>query len=196
MCGAGRTHTYTHVLTGPARFRRSRLLLAMDGTRSCLQALVVLPSGSWGEVMSDGKEVVPASHGGKGFSIDIAGIPIPLKRTFGALDKLIAVPIEVLADAIEKKLKSNLDEHVDTVKKERKKKGKTDTVKNPPIKTTKQIADLGPSASEIGPGEADMSAVWRSILDEILDGRDEADDLLRIVKTASSSDIRLFLERY
>jgi len=140
--------------------------------------------------------LVPVGSASKGFRLDIAGIPIPLKRTFGALDRLIATPIEALADSLERKLKANIDSHVEAVRKKRRKRGKTETISDPSVKMTKALGEWATSASEIDPEEQELSALWRSVLDEILEGREDADDLLRAVKALANSDILFFIRVY
>ncbi len=147
------------------------------------------------EIITTGAGVSSTSDS-KSFRIDIAGIPIPLKRTFGALDRLIATPIEALADVLEKRLASNIASHVEAVQKERSRRGKKVKFENPSPRTTKAIGDWAAGASEVDPKEKDLSAVWRAVLDEILEGGDSSEDLLRIVKLLPNSDIRYFLQCY
>jgi hypothetical protein len=147
------------------------------------------------DIVSAGVQL-PTTSDSKGFKLDVAGIPIPLKRTFAALDRLVALPVEALGDYVEKKLKGNVDSHVEAVQKKRRKKGKKENVENPSVKTTKRIASWAESASEVDPEEKDFSALWRALLNEILDEKDDAEDLMAIVKNARASDIRYFLECY
>jgi hypothetical protein len=143
-----------------------------------------------------GHKLPVSTHASTGLTLNIGGIPIPLRRTFGAIDRLIAVPIEALADVVESKIKKNLDSHVDAVQKARKAKGKKEKLADPSVRTTRAIAEWATAAAEVDPDEEDASAVWRSVLDEILEGGDDAEDLLRIVKALPSSDIRFFIEAY
>src|SRR5258708_18669145 len=80
------------------------------------------------------------THHTPGFTLNLAGVPIPLRRTFAAIDRLFAIPIEVAGDALEKKMKDNLDSHVENVQKTRRKKGRKTSVENPSPKKTKAIA--------------------------------------------------------
>jgi hypothetical protein len=146
---------------------------------------------------NDGGNNLPVPiQGGRVPSIDVGGFQIPLKRTLAALDKLIATPIEVLADAVEKKLKDNLDSHVEAVKRKREQRGKKEKIAKPSVKTTKAIGEWATAAAEVDMEDRDLSAVWRAVLDEILDERRDGEDLLRIVKSTPSSEIRFFLKRF
>jgi hypothetical protein len=136
------------------------------------------------------------AHAGGGFTINLAGIPIPLRRTFAAIDRLFAIPIEALGDAWEKKIKGNLDSHVETVQKSRKKRGKKEKIDDPSLKLTRTMSDWAFNAADVGPEDKDMSALWQAILDAIMDDEDEGEQLLRIVKEAKRSDVRLFLRRF
>lgn len=139
---------------------------------------------------------LPETQTPKGFTLNVAGLPIPLRRTFSALDRLFALPIEAIGDALEKKMKGNLDSHVDAVRKKRRNKAKKETIENPSIKTAKALAAWAAGAAEVGPDEQELSAVWRALLDAIMEEKDEADALLRIVRDARSADIRFFILRF
>lgn len=131
----------------------------------------------------------PASHV-PGFTINLAGVPIPLRRTFAAIDRLFSIPIEVLGDTLEKKMKGNVDAHVEAVQKKRKKRGKNEKIDDPSPKVTRTIADWAINASGVEPEDKDMSALWEAVLDAIMDDEDEGEQLLKIVKEANRSDIR------
>ncbi len=128
--------------------------------------------------------------------MNLPGLPIPLRRTFGAIDRLIAIPIEVLGDKLEEKLKRNLDNHVDAVQKKRKQRGKQSTFEDVSVRTAIAIEDWSLSASAVDPSDDDLSAVWRAVLDAILDDESYGEEFLRIVKEAKPSDIRFFLTYY
>lgn len=143
-----------------------------------------------------GLPAVPETHRGSGFTLNVAGIPIPLRRTFGALDRLIAIPIEALADAMESKIRGNLDSHVEAVRTNRSKKGKKTKIDDPSVKTTRAIADWASSAAAVEQGDKELSALWRSILDKIMENEDDGEDLLRVVQGLSTADLRYFLNRF
>ena len=148
------------------------------------------------EKSGGGLPALAPESGPKTWSVNLAGIPIPLRRTFGAIDKLISIPLEALGDKIEKKMKSNVDAHVEAVQETRKKRGKKKSVDDPSIRTTMNIGEWASIAAEIDPSEETLSAVWRSILDQILDDQDTASELLQIVKRSRPSDIRTFIDRF
>jgi hypothetical protein len=134
--------------------------------------------------------------GAKSMSVNIAGIPIPFRRTFSAVDRLLALPVEALSDFIENKLKGNIDTHIDAVQEKRRRVGKPDKLAKPSVKTVKALGEWAASAAEVDSKERDLSAVWRSVLDRILDEKDDAEELLRTMKSLPSSDIRYFLRCY
>jgi hypothetical protein len=152
--------------------------------------------------MVDGKDIVPTGAGPpllpehKAFRVDLSGFPIPMRRTFSALDRLVALPFEALGDRLEQSLKSNLDGHVDAVQKNRTKRGKKARVDDPPLKMAKMILEWAESASDVGPEEKELSAFWRAVLDEILDEDDEAAELIQVVRSLRKSDVRFFLRRF
>jgi hypothetical protein len=113
-----------------------------------------------------------------------------------AIDRLFAIPIEVAGDALEKKLKGNLDEHVENVQKARRRKGKKDNLDNPSVKTTRAIADWARRAAEIDVEEVEPSSLWEALLDAIMDDEVRGERLLAIVRNAQPDDIRLVLARY
>ena len=89
----------------------------------------------------------PASEcSSRALSINVAGIPIPLRRTFGALDRLLAIPIEALGDTLERKMKANVDQHVEAIQKSRKRKGKQEMLKEPSPKNNSSDGGMGVSA--------------------------------------------------
>jgi hypothetical protein len=142
---------------------------------------------------------LPAEHHAAhapAFTLNLAGVPVPLRRTFAAIDRLFAIPIEVAGDALEKKLKTNLDSHVENVQMTRRKKGKKENVENPSLKTTRAIAEWARRAAEIDTEERDLSSLWEALLDAIMDDAAEGERLLAIVKEAQPSDIRFFLARF
>ncbi|MCK1457085.1 hypothetical protein IVB34_01585 [Bradyrhizobium sp. 2] len=124
-----------------------------------------------------------------------AGLPIPLKKTGAAIDRLLSVPFNVWADQLDAKMRGNTNKHVEAVETKRKKKGKKTTADDASVKTAKTLADWTVSASEVNEDDPQLSAVWRGLLDAILDDRDDPDELLRIVQATSPSDLRLFLTR-
>lgn len=79
--------------------------------------------------------------------------------------------------------------------KRRKAKGKRESIQDPSVKTTKRLAEWAAAASEVEPEDIELSAMWRSILDSILDSEDESEQLLRVVKALPGSDIRIFLNQ-
>jgi hypothetical protein len=137
---------------------------------------------------------VPALHHSSGHTFDIAGIPVPLKRTFDAIDRLIALPLETLGDYVEKRLKGNIDSHIDTVTKKREKRGKRTKAEKPSAKTIQVIAEWARNAAEVDPTEEDFAAVWRAILDQIMEDTDEGEELMRIVESLPRADVRFFLK--
>jgi hypothetical protein len=136
------------------------------------------------------------SHHTPGFTLNLAGIPIPLRRTFAAIDRLFAIPIEVAGDALEKKMKGNLDSHVENVQRTRRKKGKKENVENPSPRTTKAIADWARRAAETDAEEPTLSSLWEALLDAIMDDEADGERLLSIVKDAQPGDIRFFLAKF
>jgi hypothetical protein len=106
---------------------------------------------------------------------------------------LIAIPIEALADAMESKIKGNLNSHVEAVQARRSKKGKKTKIDDPSVRTTKAIADWATLAGAVEQKDKELSALWRSILDKIMENEDEGEDLLRVVQGLSNADLRYFL---
>jgi hypothetical protein len=143
-----------------------------------------------------GLPTLPTTQTAKGFSFDVAGLPIPMRRTFGALDRLLALPIETLGDIVERKMKVNLESHVEIVQRQRRKKGKKETLEDPSVQTAKVIAEWAAEAGRAGAEDAELTAMWRAILDEIIDGGDDGEELLRIVKSIPTSSIRHFLKLF
>jgi hypothetical protein len=143
-----------------------------------------------------GLPALPETHAGKAFTLNVAGIPIPLRRTFGAIDRLISIPIEALADAVESKFKGNLNSHVEAVQTRRSKKRKKTKIDDPSVKTTKAIADWAVGAGAVEQADKELSALWRTILDKIMENEDEGEDLLRVVQSLSNADLRYFLNRF
>lgn len=131
-----------------------------------------------------------------GFTLNLAGVPIPMRRTFAAIDRLFAIPIEALGDAWERKIKGNLDSHVEKVQKSRKKRGKKEKIDEPSLKITRVVADWASNATDVQPDDKDMSALWEALLDAIMDDENEGEQLLKIVSEAQRSDIRFFLWRF
>jgi hypothetical protein len=125
----------------------------------------------------------------------ITGLPIPLKKTGAAIDRLISVPFDVWADQLNAKMRGNTEKHVDAVQKKRAKKGKKTTAEDASVKAAKSIAEWTTSAAEVDESDEQLSAVWRGLLDAILDDRDDPEELLRIVRATSPSDLRLFLKQ-
>jgi hypothetical protein len=134
--------------------------------------------------------------GSKNVSVNIAGISIPFRRAISAVDRLVALPVEALSDFLENKLKGNIDSHIDAVQEKRTRFGKPDKLAKPSVKTVKAVGEWAASAAEVDPQEKDLSAVWRAVLDRILDEKDDAEELLRIMKSLPTSDIRYFLRCY
>jgi hypothetical protein len=125
----------------------------------------------------------------------ITGLPIPLKKTGAAIDRLISVPFNVWADQLDAKMRGNTEKHVEAVQKKRTKKGKKTTAEDASVKAVKSIAEWTTSAAEVDESDEQLSAVWRGLLDAILDDRDDPEELLRIVRSTSPSDFRLFLKQ-
>jgi hypothetical protein len=125
----------------------------------------------------------------------VTGLPIPLKRTAAAIDRLISVPFNVWADQLDAKMRGNTEKHVEAVQKKRTKKGKKTTAEDSSVRAAKSIAEWTEVAAEIDEKDEQLSAVWRGLLDAILDDRDDPEELLRIVRSTSPSDLRLFLAR-
>jgi hypothetical protein len=94
----------------------------------------------------------------RGLSVNLAGLPVPLRRTFGALDRLLALPIEAVGDALEKKLKGNVESHVDAVQKKRVRKGKKEKIVDLSPKTAKEMGEWATAAAEVDPDDKDLSA--------------------------------------
>lgn len=138
----------------------------------------------------------PTAHSAHGFTLNLAGVPVPLRRTFAAIDRLFAIPIEVAGDALEKKMKGNLDSHVENVQKTRRKKGKKDSLENPSLKTTRAIIDWSRRAAEVDADEPSLASLWEALLDAILDDEAEGEKLLALVRDAQPGDIRFFLAKF
>jgi hypothetical protein len=136
------------------------------------------------------------THTGKGFTVNLAGVPIPLRRSFAALDRLIALPLEALGDRMEGKFKNNLNSHVEAVQTKRSVKGKKAQLDDPSVKTTRAITEWAAQAGGVEPEDKELSALWRTILDKIMENEDEGEDLLRIVQSLSNADVRYFLNRF
>jgi hypothetical protein len=141
-------------------------------------------------------EHAPTAHHTPGFTLNLAGVPIPLRRTFTAIDRLFAIPIEVAGDALEKKMKGNLDSHVGNVQKTRRKKGKRESVENPSPKTTRAIADWARRAADVDADEPSLASLWEAVLDAIMDDEVEGEKLLALVKDGQPGDIRFFLAKF
>jgi hypothetical protein len=97
---------------------------------------------------------------------------------------------------IERKLKHNLETHVETVQKARCKRKKKEKIEDPSPKTTRVIEEWATNAAEVGDDDKDMAALWRALLDEILEEGDDGADLLRIVRSLPPSDVRFFLKNF
>jgi hypothetical protein len=142
-----------------------------------------------------GLPVTSAGESQKGFHVNLPGLPIPLRRTFGAFDRLLALPIEAAADSLEKKLRGNVDAHVEAVQHKRVRAGKRKRLADPSTETVRAMAEWSVSASEIDPDkERELSAVWRGILDEIMDEREDGSELMRMVQSVPKSDVRFLIE--
>ncbi|MGJ5175270.1 hypothetical protein ACQR16_10145 [Bradyrhizobium oligotrophicum] len=141
----------------------------------------------------------PAEHHAAhspGFTFNLAGVPIPLRRTFAAIDRLFAIPIEVAGDALEKKMKGNLDRHVENVQRTRRKKGKKESVENPSPRTTRAITEWARRAAETDAEEPTLSSLWEALLDAIMDDEADGERLLSVVKASQPGDICFFLAKF
>ncbi|SFJ53931.1 hypothetical protein [Bradyrhizobium sp. cf659] len=125
----------------------------------------------------------------------VTGVPIPLKRTGAAIDRLISVPFNVWADQLDAKMRGNTENHVQAVQKKRTKKGKKTSAEDVSVKAAKSIVEWTEASAEVDEKDEQLSAVWRGLLDAILDDRDDPEELLRIVRRTAPSDLRLFLTR-
>jgi hypothetical protein len=138
----------------------------------------------------------PALDSTRGFHINLAGVPIPLSRTFGALDKLLALPIEYAAEAVERKFKGNLGAHVDAVQERRQRRGRKEKLENPSPGALRAMNEWAASAGEVPKSDLERSALWRALLDGIMDDDEDGQELLEIVKRLPRSDVREFLWTY
>ncbi|UGA46713.1 hypothetical protein HU230_0011995 [Bradyrhizobium quebecense] len=134
--------------------------------------------------------VVPAAAN---LRLSIPGIQVSLPRTARALDRIVSVPFEGLAGYVEGKFGANVDAHIDAVEQVRKRKGQASKVDNPTIERLERIDNWIANAGKVDPTDPEMSAVWRGVLDEILNDSDDAKELIDVVRGAPRSDIRLFL---
>lgn len=148
--------------------------------------------------IEDGSLEKSADQESRKVRFEIAGIPIPLRRTFGAIDRLFALPIEALADTLESKIKSNIQQHLDAVQKVRKKRGAKQQLnqKDISIGAARSIAKWAEAASDIGPDQKELSSAWQAILDRLLSNPDDAEELLDAVQSVPRSDLRVFLDSY
>src|SRR4051794_8399715 len=103
----------------------------------------------------------------------IAGLPIPLKKAGAAIDRLISVPFNVWADQLDAKMRGNTEKHVEAVQKKRTKNGKKTTAEDASVKAAKSIAEWTTAAAEVDENDKQLSAVWRGLLDAILDDRED-----------------------
>lgn len=143
-------------------------------------------------VSKDGKEEKSDSLSAAAISEAVGSI-IPLKKTRTAIDSLIAVPFEVWRDQLSAKMRGNVEKHVDAVKTKRTKQKKKTTIDHTSLKIAESLAEWGTAASQIDESEKEFSAMWRGLLGAILDEEDP-EDLIKIVKTTPSSDLRMFLD--
>jgi hypothetical protein len=130
-------------------------------------------------------------------TLKIGDLSIPLPpRTFAAIDRLFALPFNALADLLERKLRENLDGHVEAVQEARRQRGKSERVAEFSIKTTRAISEWASLAANVGPEDEELSAVWRALLDEIMDEGDDAEELIRVVRGLRRSDIHFFIRAF
>jgi hypothetical protein len=130
--------------------------------------------------------------------MDITGLPIPLKRTGAAVDRIFALPIEALGDWVERQFKSNLESHVEAVRTSRGRRGKKIEIEeaNISIEKVKSVHEWSEKAKEIDADDVVLSAAWRAALDQLLDNDGAEDDLLRRLTALPNATMRYFFEHY
>jgi hypothetical protein len=129
---------------------------------------------------------------------EVGALPIPLKKTGAAIDRLLSVPIDAAANWVEEKFKSNIDEHVDRVVKSRGKRSKPSKVGKEELSIEKMQSrrSWAAEAGQVDEEDRVLSAAWRAALDRILDQQGEEDDLLRALAGVQRGNLRGFLSRY
>jgi hypothetical protein len=153
----------------------------------------------WGTVMSGKEHEQDHSDesNSKGLRIELGGLPLPLKRTGRALDRLLAVPVEKLGDWVEQSLTHNIDEHVAAVEgRARKQKRVSD---QETIFSLNELAAMREWASKAGLYDASdpqMAAAWRAALDKLLSKDRSAEELISSLTAMPASSVRIFVERY
>jgi hypothetical protein len=130
--------------------------------------------------------------------MDVSALPIPLKRTGSAIDRLIALPIEAVGDWVEKKLKSNLDAHVEAVRNSRGRRGKKAEISEEDlsVERLRSIHEWAERAREVDSCDKVLSAAWRAALDRLLEEDDQGAELLRTLTELPKATARYFFTRF
>jgi hypothetical protein len=125
-------------------------------------------------------------------------LPIPFKRTFSAIDALVAIPFEELHGLYDKWRNGNAQEHVEAVARRRTKKGKKTKIEKAELsgKKIELISVWMAGASHFGSDEPELGAAWRAALDRILDDTNDAEEILNALNTLPPSTLKLFLDMW
>lgn len=146
--------------------------------------------------MEDSSKDSNEEHLSKSLTINFSGIPIPLRRTFGAIDRLFSVPLETAIEIAKIDANERIASHADEVKKRRKKRVGAEKSPKLSVKMTENIHEWTLMASSVSAEDNNASAILRSLLDIILDDNAMSNDAVRIIKNSNYIDRTYFFNEF
>jgi hypothetical protein len=138
---------------------------------------------------SDHKSDSGHEQGGSGGVVKLPGVTIPVPRTFRALDRLLARPLEHLEEYLDKKRAENISAHAKAVDDANPTMPKGD----PSVQQIELLAKWAENASSFSEEDKELAAAWRAALERIKAGDPYSSKIIHALSTLSAADIVAFL---
>jgi len=127
--------------------------------------------------------------------IKVPGVTLPVPRTFRAIDRLLARPIERLEEYLDQKRAENISAHVQAVD-EATKSLSDDINAEPTVRQLELLKEWADRAASIGDENPELAAAWRAALDRIQSNDLSSEAIIRALNSLTAADIFDFVTSY